>query len=62
MHYFQYKAYKNNTIGIKMAVSESTHNNGQKRDEDMLNLPEFFQREFPNLARFLYESLLKDFA
>ncbi len=57
MHYFQYKAYKNNTVGIKMSFSESTHNNEQKRDEDMLDLPEFFQKEFPNLTKFLRSNL-----
>ncbi len=42
-----------------MAVSESTHNNEQKCEEDMLDLPEFFQREFPNLSRFLKDNLIR---
>lgn len=40
-----------------MSFSESTHNNEQKRDEDMLDLPEFFQKEFPNLTKFLRSNL-----
>jgi len=43
-----------------MADPESIHNNEKKCEENMQGLPEFFQKEFPNLSRFLCEDLLKD--